>query len=402
MAAEVGHSTLPLSASVAFALQGLRLRLGRMALVLAGIATAMAFMITLLVLDELYDLVPAAVRGEQSGAAAASFRWMWIAVALLISTAGTFNAILMSVTERVKEIGTLKCLGARDRHVIGMFLFESLFLGAAAGLIGGVAGVAISSTMFSMQAGTQYLTIPAVVLDDSQGSFQALTGTWYRPKLGYEFRCDHCGHVLLSKNKAALPSCSRCGHEGSYRLADRPIDRKGRHLIRPPLHPDTATSAALQELADGKYMFLERSAGKATAVWRMSASVSGPYDVEVFIPSQASLDAKAEYRLIYPGGSKKVWLDQSETANQGRWVELGQVDLVAGATLAVELHVGEGATAAADRVRVDNAFACPLLGVLSWIFYGTLISTVLSLLAAVVPVWIAAKVEPAAAMRYEV
>ena len=78
------------------------------------------------------------------------------------------------------------------------------------------------------------------------------------------------------------------------------------------------------------------------------------------------------------------------------------MDLDAGATLGVELHVEAGAIAAADRVRVDNAFAAPLVHVLPWVIYGAGVSTVLSLMAAVVPVWIAAKVEPASAMRYDV
>jgi ABC-type lipoprotein release transport system permease subunit len=68
----------------------------------------------------------------------------------------------------------------------------------------------------------------------------------------------------------------------------------------------------------------------------------------------------------------------------------------------VEVDVKAGGTAAADRVRVDNARACPLVQMLPWILYGGGIATLLSLVAAVVPVRIAAKVEPAAAMRYEV
>jgi len=402
MASKSGHSTLPLSASIGFALQGLRLRLGRMALVLAGVSTAVAFMVTLLVLDQLYDRVPAAMRGEQSAGAAGAFRWMWIGVALLISTAGTFNAILMSVTERVKEIGTLKCLGARDRHVIQVFLFESVFLGAVAGLVGGAVGVGVAGVMFAAQAGARYLTVPAVVVDDEAGGFSVATGAWYRPKLGYAFRSDQTNKVVLSKTNKPPKVASSGGGDEAWKLLDRLTDRKGRQLIRPPTHPDTATSAMLQILPAAPFMVVEGSAGQASAAWRMSASVAGPYDVEVFIPEQAGLDAAARYRLVYPGGSREVSLDQSDPQNRGRWVALGQVDLDAGATLGVELHVEAGATAAADRVRVDNAFAAPLVHVLPWVIYGAGVSTLLSLLAAVVPVWIAAKVEPASAMRYDV
>ena len=402
MATKSGHSTLPLSASIGFALQGLRLRLGRMALVLAGVSTAVAFMVTLLVLDQLYDRVPAAMRGEQSAAAEGAFRWMWIGVALLISTAGTFNAILMSVTERVKEIGTLKCLGARDRHVIQVFLFESVFLGAVAGLVGGAAGVGVAGVMFAAQAGARYLTMPAVVVDDEAGGFSVATGAWYRPKLGYAFRSDQTNKVVLSKTNKLPKVASGGGGDEAWKLLDRLTDRKGRQLIRPPTHPDAATSAMLQILPAARFMVVEGSAGRASAAWRLSASVAGPYDVEVFIPEQAGLDAVARYRLVYPGGSREVSLDQSDSQNRGGWVSLGRVELDAGTALGVEVHVDPGATAAADRVRIDNAFAAPLVYVLPWVFYGAGVSTVLSLLAAVVPVWIAAKVEPASAMRYEV
>lgn len=401
MAIRSGHSTLPLSASIGFALQGLRLRLGRMALVLAGVSTAVAFMVTLLVLDQLYDRVPTAMRGEQSAGAAGAFRWMWIGVALLISTAGTFNAILMSVTERVKEIGTLKCLGARDRHVIQIFLFESVALGAVAGLVGGAVGVGVAGAMFAAQAGTRYLTVPAVVVDDEAGGFSVTTGAWYRPKLGYAFQSDQTKKVVLSKSKKP-PKVSDGGGAEAWALLDRLTDRKGRQLIRPPTHPDAATSAMLQVLPAAPFMLVEDSAGRASAAWRLSASVAGPYDVEVFIPKQEGLDANARYRLVYPGGSREVSVDQSDLQNRGEWVALGQVDLDAGATLGVEMHVEPGVTAAADRVRVDNAFAAPLVHVLPWMLYGAGVSTVLSLLAAVVPVWIAAKVEPASAMRYDV
>jgi hypothetical protein len=256
--------------------------------------------------------------------------------------------------------------------------------------------------MFAAQAGARYLTVPAVVVDDEAGGFSVATGAWYRPKLGYAFRSDQTNKVVLTKSKKPPKVTSNGdGHE-AWRLLDHLTDRKGRQLIRPPTRPDPATSAMLQALPAASFMLVERSAGRASAAWRLSASVAGPYEVEVFIPNQAGLDAKARYRLVYPGGSREVSVDQADAQNRGEWVPLGRVDLDAGTALGVELHVEPGATAAADRVRMDNAFAAPLVHVLPWVLYGAGVSTVLSLLAAVVPVWIAAKVEPASAMRYDV
>ncbi|HYF47764.1 MAG TPA: FtsX-like permease family protein, partial [Planctomycetota bacterium] len=80
-------------------------------------------------------------------------RW-WIVVALLIATVGITNAVLMSVTERIKEIGTLKCLGARALHIVEIFLLETLLLGGIGGLGGGVLGVLSTIALFRAQIGT--------------------------------------------------------------------------------------------------------------------------------------------------------------------------------------------------------------------------------------------------------
>lgn len=67
--------------------------------------------------------------------------WWLIVMALLTCSVGIANAMLMSVTERFREIGTMKCLGAPDGLVVKLFLLESSFLGvigAAAGIVLGV------------------------------------------------------------------------------------------------------------------------------------------------------------------------------------------------------------------------------------------------------------------------
>lgn len=67
-------------------------------------------------------------------------RQVWIAVlALLVTVIGISNAMLMSVTERFREIGTMKCLGALSGFVRRLFLIEASLLGLA-GSLGGVLG----------------------------------------------------------------------------------------------------------------------------------------------------------------------------------------------------------------------------------------------------------------------
>jgi len=57
---------------------------------------------------------------------------------------GITNTILMSVTERFREIGTLKCLGALDGFIVRLFLIESVFIGVLASVVGGLLGYVLA------------------------------------------------------------------------------------------------------------------------------------------------------------------------------------------------------------------------------------------------------------------
>ena len=80
-------------------------------------------------------------QGSGSGLFGFSDRVLWlIAVSLLVCVVGIANGMLMSVSERFKEIATMKCLGATDGFIMRSFIMESSMQGLVGGMIGAVMG----------------------------------------------------------------------------------------------------------------------------------------------------------------------------------------------------------------------------------------------------------------------
>lgn len=79
---------------------------------------------------------------------------IWLAIlSLLVCVTGIVNAHLMAVTERFREIGTLKCLGALDSFVVRIFLLEAAYQGLFAGIAGNILGILSATLMMVFTLG---------------------------------------------------------------------------------------------------------------------------------------------------------------------------------------------------------------------------------------------------------
>ena len=94
---------------------------------------------------------PTATSQTASDQERATQLWL-IGISLIVCVVGITNAMLMSVTERYREIGTMKCLGALDWFVVKLFLIEAMLQG----IVGSVVGAAIGFVTALLTAMTQY------------------------------------------------------------------------------------------------------------------------------------------------------------------------------------------------------------------------------------------------------
>ncbi|MDE0323177.1 MAG: FtsX-like permease family protein [Candidatus Poribacteria bacterium] len=138
---------LPFVESLRISFQSLKIRFGRSIITTAGITLGIAFLVSVWTNNEIGLALQESGRQstintfEDTTEAGISTKDIWLIImSLIVCVVGIANSMLMAVTERFREIGTMKCLGALDGFVVRLFLLESGFQGFSGALIGALIG----------------------------------------------------------------------------------------------------------------------------------------------------------------------------------------------------------------------------------------------------------------------
>ncbi|MFM9916487.1 MAG: MacB family efflux pump subunit [Rhizobacter sp.] len=85
------------------------------------------------------------------------------AISLLVGGIGVMNIMLVSVTERTREIGIRMATGARERNIMQQFLIEAMVISAIGGAIGVAGGLATAGVIGAFGTPVQYSLIPVLL-----------------------------------------------------------------------------------------------------------------------------------------------------------------------------------------------------------------------------------------------
>lgn len=149
---------LPFIEAIRISFQSLKIRFWRSMITTAGILLGIAFFVAVLSGSEITRVmterqgsqaIVTSIDDVQTGRVSSQQIWL-IVMSLIVCVVGIANSMLMAVTERFREIGTMKCLGALNKFVVELFLLESGFQGLTGAVMGSLVGF-ISIMLISLK-----------------------------------------------------------------------------------------------------------------------------------------------------------------------------------------------------------------------------------------------------------
>jgi putative ABC transport system permease protein len=91
-------------------------------------------------------------------------------ISMLVAGVSIFNIMMMSVNERIKEIGIMRSIGTQKREVMSMFIYEAAIIGVIGSIIGGLLSVLAGYGVSALMLGTtKYLFTVANALSVAEG-----------------------------------------------------------------------------------------------------------------------------------------------------------------------------------------------------------------------------------------
>lgn len=125
-------------------------------------------------------------------------------IALLVGGVGVMNTMYTAVLERTREIGVLKAIGAKDSHVLLLFLCESGFMGLAGGALGLLSGFGVAWVA----------TLIVSRMFEARGAFApALTATLVLGSLFFAFVVGALSGLFPAIRAAKLPPVEALRYE---------------------------------------------------------------------------------------------------------------------------------------------------------------------------------------------
>jgi len=100
-------------------------------------------------------------------------------ISLLVGGIGIMNIMLVSVTERTREIGIRMAIGAKGRDVLIQFMIESIVISFVGGIIGIALGITVSEMVAKFGGWPVVITLPSIILSFFFSALVGLFFGWY-------------------------------------------------------------------------------------------------------------------------------------------------------------------------------------------------------------------------------